>query len=459
MSKFAEQITAYEAKRASIISSMETIMMKAADEGTTLDAAQQEEYDGFEKDIEAIDGHLNRLRTMEKAAGASARPVKGATSEEGTESRTVPAQVKVAPKLEPGIQMARVIKCIGLAKGNLPQAEQLAIQRYTNDEAVVHVLKAAVAAGSTSNTTWVGNLVGDESSVYADFIEFLRPQTIIGKFGANGVPGLRRVPFRVALVGQTSGGDGYWVGEGSAKPLTKFDFSRTTLDPLKVANIAVLTMEAIRDSSPSADVIVRDQLVEALRSRLDIDFVDPSNSGSTDVKPASILNGGSAIASTGTSEDAVRVDMRALFQKFIDADNPPTSGVVLMSSTNALALSLMVNALGQAAFPGITMTGGRFFGLPVIVSDHIGSVVAIVNASDIYLGDEGGFTVDMSDQASLQMDSAPDEPTAATTVLVSLWQRNMVGFRAERTINWKRRRTSAVAYLTGVAWGGAVPAS
>jgi len=459
MSKFAEQITAYEAKRASIVSSMEAIMEKAAEEGTTLDAGQQEEYDGFEKDVEAIDGHLKRLRTMEKAAGAAARPIKAATSEEGTESRTVPAQVKVAPKLEPGIQMARVIKCIGLAKGNLPQAEQLAIQRYTNDEPVVHVLKQAVAAGSTSNTTWVGNLVGDESSVYADFIEFLRPQTIIGKFGANGIPALRRVPFRVALVGQTSGGDGYWVGEGNAKPLTKFDFSRTTLDPLKVANIAVLTMEAIRDSSPSADVIVRDQLVEALRSRLDIDFVDPSNAGTTDVKPASILNGGSAIASTGTDEDKVRLDMRALFQKFIDADNPPTSGVVLMSSTNALALSLMVNALGQAAFPGITMTGGRFFGLPVIVSDHIGSVVAIVNASDIYLGDEGGFTVDMSDQASLQMDSVPDEPTAASTVLVSLWQRNMVGFRAERTINWKRRRTSAVAYLTGVAWGGAVPAS
>ena len=42
------------------------------------------------------------------------------------------------------------------------------------------------------------------------------------------------------------GGAGYWVGEGKAKPLTKFDFTRTTLTPLKVANIAVLTKEADR---------------------------------------------------------------------------------------------------------------------------------------------------------------------------------------------------------------------
>jgi len=34
-----------------------------------------------------------------------------------------------------------------------------------------------------------------------------------------------------------------------------------------------------------------------------------------------------------------------------------------------------------------------------------------------------------------------------------------VGFRAERTINWSRRRSSAVAYLTSVNWGGSVPAS
>src|SRR5690606_16379728 len=150
MGKYAEQITAFEQKRASLVAANEEILSKAADEGSTLDAEQKETFDNNEADIKEIDDHLKRLRAMEKAAGEAAKPVNGQTQKEGTESR-VPAQIKAKPKLEPGIQMARVIKCIGQAKGNLPQAEQLAIQQYANDEAVVNVLKAAVAAGTTSN--------------------------------------------------------------------------------------------------------------------------------------------------------------------------------------------------------------------------------------------------------------------------------------------------------------------
>ena len=153
------------------------------------------------------------------------------------------------------------------------------------------------------------------------------------------MPALRNVPFRTPLIGQTSGGDGYWVGEGQAKPLTKFDFSRTTLAPLKVANIAVATMEVIRDSSPAADGIIRDQLAAALRERLDIDFIDPAKAAVTDVSPASILNGVSGIPSSGTDADAVRADVKAVFSAFIAANNAPTSGVWIMSATTALAHS------------------------------------------------------------------------------------------------------------------------
>src|SRR5690606_26145611 len=158
------------------------------------------------------------------------------------------------------------------------------------------------------------------------------------------------------------------------------------------------------------------------------------------------------IASSGTDADAVRADIKALFDAFIAANNAPTSGVFIMPATTALALSLMQNPLGQAEFPGISMTGGTLFGLPVIVSEYVpkdssGAVVALVNGSAIYLGDDGGIAISMSTEASLQMDDSPDNPTTASTVLVSLWQRNLVGFRAERTINWARRRSSAVAYL------------
>jgi len=60
--------------------------------------------------------------------------------------------------------------------------------------------------------------------------------------------------------------------------------------------------------------------------------------------------------------------------------------------------------------------------------------------------------VDVSREASLQMDSAPDSPNTASTVLVSLWQRNMVAIKAERFITWKKGRDAAVQYISNAKY-------
>lgn len=469
MKTIAEQIADFESTLKQKQNGMDSILDKSAEEGATLDVDQREEYDTLKAESDAIEKHLDLLRDRQKREAKSAKPaiqtVGGENAAESTGfeiGKGLQVRAKNTQKLEPGIAFARAAKCLALGHLEHRSAIDIAKSLYDGQDSIIAathrlVTKAAVPAATTSDSAWAGPLVGDETSVYADFVEYLRPQTIMGRFGQGGIPSLRRVPFRVPLIGQTSGGDGYWVGEGQAKPLTKFDFSRTTLEPLKVANIAVATMETIRDSSPSADLIIRDQLAAALRERLDLDFIDPAKAASAGVSPASILNGVTGIVSSGTDADAVRADLKALYGQFIAANNAPTSGVFVMPATVALSLSLMVNPLGQPEFPGITMMGGTLSGLPVIVSEYVpadtsGYIVALVNASDIYLGDEGGIDLSMSTEASLQMDNAPDNPTTASTVMVSLWQRNLVGFRAERSINWARRRDSAVAYLTGVNW-------
>lgn len=460
MKTIAEQIAALESKRAAHAARMEEIMTKSVEEGRSTEADEQEEFDTLEAEVEQIDADLKRFRALEKAKAAAARPVQGKTAAEGTESRDARAPIRVkGAKLAPGIAVARIARVKALSKMDVRPAAEVAKELYGEEsDTYGFFAKAAVAPATTSDTTWAGNLVGDETSAFADFVEYLRPQTILGRFGQNGIPALRSVPFRTPLIGQTTGGEGYWVGEGQAKPLTKFDFSRTTLEPLKVANIAVASKEVLRDSSPSAEAIIRDQLVAALRARLDIDFIDPAKASVTGVSPASITNGVTPIPSTGGDADAIRADIRAVFGAFIAANNAPTSGVWVMPATVALALSLMQNPLGQSEFPGVTMNGGTLFGLPVIVSEYVptttsGAYVALVNAGDVYVADEGGFEVDWSREASLQMDDNPDNPTSASTVLVSLWQRNLVGFLAERTINWARRRSEAVQLLSGVNWG------
>jgi HK97 family phage major capsid protein len=464
----AEQISAFEATRMAKLGRMDAIMDDAATKNETLDAEQEAEHDGLDAEVKSIDAHLKRLRDREVYLASTARPVvpvvEQATMKNVSEQRGTTIVVKPQTKLDPGVRFARYAKVKAVSRLENEPMGVIAQRMYGVESEVYAVITKAneVAAGSTLTGNWAATLVGEETGMFADFAEYLRPSTIIGKFGTGGIPSLRSVDFRVPLISQTGGGDSYWVGEGLPKPLTSFTFARTTMEPTKIANIAVLTEESLRASSPKADGVVAQGLRDALVAGQDMAFIDPANGGTPNIKPASITNGADTVASTGDDADAIRTDVRAIFQKFIDADNPPESGVWIMSTANALALQMLMNPLGQPEFAGVTMRGGTFEGMPVIASRYAGPIVALANASDIYEADEGAISVDMSREASLEMKNASLTSSAVTGVgaaLVSMFQTNSVAIRAERTINWMRRRDSAVAYLTGVSWGGAVPAS
>jgi hypothetical protein len=128
-----------------------------------------------------------------------------------------------------------------------------------------------------------------------------------------------------------------------------------------------------------------------------------------------------------------------------------------MSQRQALAFSLMLNALGQPFYPGISAEGGTLLGYPVIASENVPSVggspsdgtpIIFLLPREILLADDGQVVIDASNQASVQMDTAPDSPPTASTTLVSLWQMNFVGLKAERWINWLKRRSTAVGYIS-----------
>lgn len=477
--KYAEQISAFETKRAALVAANDAIMEKAATEGATLDVSQKETFDGNEADIVEIDDHLKRLRAMERAQAVNATEQRNVVKPSGEQhqggDRSDRIIVKQQPKLEPGMEFARLVKSLGAAKGDMGRAVRIAAARYGEDSNAAGVLKsiderggdalsfmgleafqkAAVTAGSVISSNWASDLVLTEGGAFADFAEYLRPQTIVGKLN------LRRVPFDTALGISTSAGAGYWVGEGQPKPLTSFNFDKTTLSPLKCANIVVLTQELLMRESANAEIMVRDEMRNALVQLIDTAFIDPTNSGTSNVKPASVANGASHSAASGTGDaDDVRADLRSLINEFIVANQQGGEIVLVMRATDALGASMMVNALGQPEFPNISMGGGSLFpGLSVITSQTVpaGTVVAL-QPSEIFLADDDGFKVDVSREASLQMLDNPTNASAdgTATTMVSLWQTNSVGFLCERIINWKKRRSTAVAYLTGAAWGGSV---
>jgi HK97 family phage major capsid protein len=307
-------------------------------------------------------------------------------------------------------------------------------------------LKAAVAPGSTTDPAWAGNLVPAVQNIANEFLELLRPATILGK-----IPNLRRVPFNTSVPVQTAGGSYGWVGQAKPKPVTKLGFGLAKLDMSKASGIIVLTEELVRTSNPSAEAVCRADMIAGIAAFLDLQFIDPAVAAVANVNPASVTNGTTPIASAG---DPLK-DVQHLLGALAAANIPLAGSVLIMSETNALALGFARDALGNKVFPGVGVTGGTIEGIGVVTSNAAGTNVIALQPSTVLYADDGGVAIDVSREASVQMDSAPAAPPDATTVLVSLWQNNLVGLRAERFVNWKRGRDEAVKYVSGANYAPA----
>lgn len=465
MKTLQERIADFMAARQKCIDDITLITAKSVETGETISAEDAETLTTLEKSLQTLDTTINALKRSEALQVSKGVELDGNGNNPVQRSSAVNlnpgARISVeSEKLDKGVAFARFVRCMAMAHGRASDAHEIAKAHYPQMTPLHTILKAAVTAGSTTDTTWAGNLV--EYNLYAaDFIDYLRPQTIIGKFGQNGIPGLFEVPFNVEIIRQTSGGSGYWVGQGKPTPLTKFDFDRVQLGYTKLGNIAVLTKEQVRFSNPKADMLVRDAVAKALIAKSDSDFLNPSVAAVANVSPASLTNGVTPNQGTGIDADAVRTDLRILMQTFVTANLSLASGVFIMTAGRALALSLMRNALGQKEFPDITMLGGRLEGLPVITSQYLpnsvsgGDMVVLMDASEVYLADDGQVTVDASDQVSLEMSDAPTQNSLAGTgaSMVSMWQSGTIAMKAERYINWAKRRSAAVAYADNVHWG------
>lgn len=448
----AEQISAFEATRQAKAARMTEMMNKAAEDGATLDAEQTEEYDGLEAEVKAIDAHLKRLDVLEIQNKAAAKPVTGAASpERASDVRAGVPVITTRQNLPKGTAFTRYAMALMASKGNVTAAEAFSRKWRDSTPEVETVIKAAVDAGTTTDLAWAGYL-SEYQTMASEFIDLLYPQTIIGR-----IPGLNRVPFNIKVPSLTQGATVNWVGQGAPKPVSELAFGQVTLGIAKAAGIVVLSEELVRLSNPSAEAVVRRALVNSMAEFLDTQFVDPNVAEVANVSPASITNGITPVTASGTDSDALKTDIIGLFDSFIDANLNPRDAVWIMPAKVALRIQMMQNALGQAEFPGITVMGGTLLGLPVIVSQSVplnantaggspagGSRIILVNASEIFLADDGQVVLDVSREASIQMDSAP---SAGAQSLVSLWQNNLVGVKAERFINWKRARDAAVAYI------------
>lgn len=429
-----EQVTALETKRATTVAAMHAMMTRAGDGGQTFTEEEQTQYDGLAAELRGLDGQLERARVLETANKSAARPVTPIAP--GTPAPAFP--IRNTPPEAPGRELVLAAMCLCRSRGDRMLAIEFAkeLKQHPNVELY---LKAAIAPGTVQDPAWAGALVPPVAPIANQFLDLLRPQTIIGR-----IPGLRRVPFNTYLPRVTDGGSVGWVGEGVRKKVTKQAFDRVQILEAKAAAIVVLTEELVRRAVPDAITTVQSIMIATMVQFLDQQFIDPTVAAVANVHPASITNGLTAIPSTGDPFH----DLATLLGTFAGNNIPLAGLTVIMSDQNALALSLMRSSAGTPLFPNMSITGGTLpGGITTITSTTAGSNVIALVPSLVMFAEEG-ILLDISREASVEMSDAPD----GTGGLLSLWQANMIGLRVERYINWQRARDQGVNYLSGVAY-------
>lgn len=295
----------------------------------------------------------------------------------------------------------RTLQVAPSSKDLLPVSMHSGISRFYKAARAVALNVADFKKEATGANTLedFGNEGGQE--LVQAFLGTIRARSLLDALAQHARP----IPNNIQRVLVASGSIASATDEAYAKATTKLDLNLNDSDFRKIAAIVVISEEIARSASPAARRLFERELetaVIAASNQAVMDVLATSNI-STEGDPQVDLE--NALAAAGSSENYVAAmapsDVRVLALRY------PDSG-------------LHVHRGGELV-PGIRIVG---------VAD---SPLTVIPASRYSLRDFG-MSLSHAAHASLEMDTDPDgdSETPTPTQMVSLWQTNSIGLRAER---------------------------
>jgi HK97 family phage major capsid protein len=349
--------------------------------------------------------------------------------------------------MSPGVAFVRYAIAKAVATKRQVDAGDYAATRWGRGANITRIVKSAVSGGESSAGSWSG--LTDLGAASREFLDAVAPMTILGK-----LQNLRRVPARAPIVTSAGSAIAYWVGESKAIPLSPAAFARSTMDPLKIACLVVVSNDLLANESPEGEALIRRDLLRAVAVLSDTAFIDPTSAGSAGVSPASVTHGATVVPSGGDLSD----DLAQAIDAF---HGDLASAAWIMSPRMAARIAFATGGRGLGA--GLGLRGGELLGLPAYVSASSpsttdGSSLALVDPTNVVAVDEGA-QVDLARSAAVEMDNSPtgatDTPTAATTThIVSLFQEDASALRVTRRVNWAAN-PGAVVVITSADYAAA----
>ena len=248
---------------------------------------------------------------------------------------------------------------------------------------------------------------------------------------------VRQVPLGangVAVPVVTSKAKAGWVAEAGQKPATGTEMGIKSMEPKKLAAIAVVSAEVVRANPANFMNILREDIAEAFATAFDAATLHGT---STPFGSDSHVGATSKAVTLGTAEKnagGIFADINAGL-KLLNAAKKRLTGFVFDSTVEA-DFNGAVDLNGRPLFvdaPTVDTAGpvrdGRLLGRPALIGDEVGTEQVAGFGGDwskAVWGVVGGINYDVSTEATVTINGQ----------LTSLWEHNLVAIRAEAEYGW-----------------------
>lgn len=345
----------------------------------------------------------------------------------------------------------RFFRALGVSREDIAGAAGwVAGQNWRGADAVLELVERAGSSAATD-----AELRG-RNPVLTDLAGAVRAASILGN-----LPGVVRLPFMSSTIGLSGAVRAHWVRYGVAVPVSSITIGDPALlDDRLVGALLVARDQFLREASPMAERALAEELIRATAEAFDAALVDISNDGTGDA-PAAITYTGYSTASTGSSLAQIDTDLGGLVEELADEDLSTARWVLHPRTAGYLAR--LRGTGGALAHPGISVLGGTLLGIPALVSSGVPmsdspatTQISLVIGSGIVVAGADEIELKTSKHGTIEMDTEPTgdagTPTAVSKHMVSMFQNDCTALMSIGHANWKPRRTTVAATLTGVAY-------
>ena len=343
-----------------------------------------------------------------------------------------------------GEKAARFLRAIAKGKGDIDRAAKIVKDEWGDDAFSKQLLESEYDSG--------GVLVPDE--YVAEIIDLLRAQSTVRAMGAQTMPmnsGSMTIPKL------TQGATSTYIGENQRGGASQPEFGSIQLSAKKLKTLVPISNDLLRDSTPQADTIVRDDLVQAMALEEDVAFIRYDG---TEDKPKGMyywadddnVFGAGDISSDEL--DTVTNDLTQAIYKLAGSDVPMANPGWIFNPRTTFYLMKLRDGNGNYVFRD-ELQDGTLMGFPYMDTTQIPINLDTSGGGDndeteIYFADFAQLII--GENTDLIIDVSSEATYYDGTQQVSAFDNDLTLMRALARHDFGARHEEAIAVVEEVDW-------